>query len=126
MKQIPIIQCHQCYRWLEFAPEDVIERRWDQRYDVNCPAPCNTLIHLPQMVFRTMGYNKIQEEEAPPPPVAKPEGKPVVDKQQRAIDTALAVKKAGSKNQAAKVLGVSPQTVNNYLKWLPADYGTEQ
>ena len=123
MKTLPIITCRSCYRTFEYDPKkDVVEKRWDQVYVVNCV--CKTYTRLPRSVIEDLGLNaKPPVEEAPPP---KTEEKPVVDKQQRAIDTALAVKKAGSKNQAAKVLGVSPQTVNNYLKWLPADYGTEQ
>ena len=122
MKTLQIFQCRSCYRYVEYTAEDVVEKRWDQRYVVNCV--CNTETGLPEAVFRDLGFNKKQEVEAPPPPPK--EEKPGVDKVQRAIETAGTVKKLGSKTAAAKEMGCSPQTVNNYLKYLPADYGTEE
>ena len=121
MKTLPMVQCQQCLRFIEFTPEDVVEKRWDFRYEVNCL--CRTGVRLPMDVVRDLGLNKKKEEEVAPP---KKEEKPAVDKVQRAIDTAMTVKRLGSKSAAAKEMEVSITTVTNYLKYLPVDMGTEE
>ena len=123
MKSLPIVQCQQCRRFLEFGREDLVERRWNFRYDVNCS--CKTFVTVPLELVHEHGWH--EKEEAPPPP--KQEEKPPAKKSpsremmEKAVQTFAAVQKYGSKAAAARELGVSVTTVNNRLSILPENYG---
>lgn len=106
MKTLPIVHCQGCKRMLEFDRDDLIEGTVRSSYTIFCF--CNWEIPVPL----TVALEQIDKAESPD----------VDEKVLKANRAKVALEQAGgNKRRAAQILGVSPPTVDNWLKHLPAE-----
>jgi transcriptional regulator with GAF, ATPase, and Fis domain len=106
METMPFVYCQGCKRMLKFGKEDLIERGLRTNYTIYCF--CNWEIGVPL----DLALSLIDAVE-------KPDEDEKVLKAQRAKDALEST--GGNKARAAQLLGVSTQTITNWLKYLPAE-----
>ena len=119
----PIIRCA-CSRMLRFEWKDLEAKFFERAYHLYCPGCKNTNTLTPEFakLFQPKDETPPDADNLEPKPAeekpakAPPAGREKIEK---ALEAEKAVRKHKTKAAAARVLGVSVQTVSNRLGYLP-------
>ena len=143
MRVLSVVHCHQCGRYIEYAPSDVRERRFMTHYQITCPPPCRSILRLPQaMIPSAENPAVVSYSEAADVSVSVSESVSTrtseattssslspadldAERIRKAVEAKNAVQEHGGIAAAARALGVVPQTIKNRLEFLPAEVAVQ-
>ena len=107
MKTLPYVACRNCKRVMEVETvDDLVEKARRVAYDFNCPCGHNYPVSL------EVALAIIDREE-------KPEADEKTLKYERAKEAMETT--GGNRGRAAEILGVSKTTIDNWMKFKPAE-----